>query len=306
MCSATMTTNRAPSIAAIAVACGAGARDRGCADGPTAFRQYWASSRPVHPPFDWETVPRELFENGVAPIDIVARAGDWLARTTRQLTQDRERFFVIGGDHSCAVGTWSGAADALRCSGPLGLIWFDAHLDMHVPTTTHSGAINGMPVAALLGYGAPELTGIVHGGRAITPDHICLIGARSFEPEEIAFARRHGVRIIGMDELSRHGVNAGCAEAHAIASRGAAGYGVSLDLDAFDPMDAPGVGTPEPGGIRASGFLDAWAGLTRASLCVGIEIVEYNPYRDRAGRTARLIADLIAATVREESLQWAG
>jgi arginase family enzyme len=193
----------------------------------------------------------------------------------------------------------------LRHSGLLGLIWIDAYLDMRRPATMHSGAINSMPVATLLGYGTPELASIFRSRGAISPNHICLIGARSFEREEIAFARRHDVRVIGMDELSRRGIEAACAEARAIAGRCVVGYGVSLDLDAFDPADAPGVGTPEPGGIRANEFRAAWADLTCGSLCTGLEIVEYNPYRDRADRTARLIGDLIAATVSEKRLRWA-
>jgi arginase len=251
-------------------------------------------------------MPEVICTDGGTPIDVIARTAGWLAGTTRRLKESGRRFLLIGGDHSCAIGTWSGAAGGLRRFGPLGLIWIDAHMDMHVPATTPSGAINGMPVAALLGYGAPELTGFFRGRSAITPNRVCLVGARSFEPEEIAFARRHGVRVIGMDELSRRGIEGACAEARAIAGGGVAGYGVSLDLDAFDPADAPGVGTPEPDGIRASEFLEAWADLTCSSLCVGAEIVEYNPYRDQAGRTARLIGTLVTATVREERLRWAG
>jgi arginase family enzyme len=149
------------------------------------------------------------------------------------------------------------------------------------------------------------LIGLAGCRAAIDPRHICLVGARSFEPEEIAFARKHDVRVISMDEVARRGIDDALAEARAIASQGVAGYGVSLDLDAFDPADAPGVGTPAPGGIRASEFLNGWTDLTRGTACWGIEIVEYNPHRDQEERTARLISTLVAATVREERMQWA-
>jgi arginase len=208
----------------------------------------------------------------------------------------------LGGDHSCAIGTWIGASQGLR--GPLGLIWIDAHMDMHVPETSPSGAINGMALAVLLGYGAPALTALSRGRGAIAPRNICLIGARNFEPEEIAFAKRHGIRVIEMAELQQRGIADACAEARAIAGRGVAGYGISLDLDVFDPTDGPGVGTPAPGGIKPNQFFDAWIGLTRNGLCIGVEIVEYNPHRDRAGRTAQLLGDLVA-TIGEERLQWA-
>ncbi len=234
---------------------------------------------------------------------LVARTSRWLAWTTRRLTRRRKRFLVIGGDHSCAIGTWGGAAEGLRA--PLGLVWIDAHMDMHVPETSPSGAINGMALAALVGYGAPELTALSYGRGAIAPRNVCLIGARSFELEELAFAKRHGIRVVGMKELHRRGIADACAEARAIAGTGVAGYGVSLDLDVFDPADAPGVGTPARSGIRPSEFVDAWSDLTRSALCVGVEIVEYNPHRDQVGRTAQLLRDLVAATVGDERLQWA-
>lgn len=292
-------------VVAIAAASGAGALDPGCKDGPAAFRRHWDRDTNSRAWLAWEPMPAGLHRDGATPIDAVARTARWLAETTRGLAASGHRFLVIGGDHSCAIGTWSGVSEALRQSGPLGLIWIDAHMDMHVPATTHSGAINGMPVAALLGHGAPELIGIAGGGGAIEPGHICLVGARSYEPEEVEFAKRHGVRVIHGDELLRRGVRDSLAEARAIAGAGTAGYGVSLDLDAFDPADAPGVGTPEPGGIRPGEFLDAWTDMTRSPACRGMEIVEYNPSHDREGRTLRLIGTLATAAVAEERMQWA-
>jgi arginase len=303
-----ITAERTRTIIAVEVACGAGALDPGCKDGPAAFRRQWdqgAFSKDVQ--LVWEPMPRTLCPDGIAPFESVAQTARWLAGSTRRKTDHGSRFLVIGGDHSFAIGTWSGVSGALRPRGPLGLIWIDAHMDMHVPETTHSGAINGMPVAALLGYGAPEFTRLAGYQGAIDRRHICLVGARSFEPEEVAFARRHGVRVIGMDECVRRGIEESLAEARAIASNGTVGYGVSLDLDAFDPADAPGVGTPAPNGIRASEFLGEWVGLIRSPACRGIELVEYNPFRDRESRTARLMSTLVAATaVHDERQQWAG
>jgi arginase len=299
-----MGLNRIPTIA---VACGAGARYPGCKDGPAAFRQYWdrgaggGDTRLL-----WQVLPENLCMDGSAPLDAVARTSRWLAAATCKLTESGDRPLVIGGDHSCAVGTWSGVARAMQGSGPLGLVWIDAHMDMHTPETTHSGAINGMPLAALLGYGSPKLTGIAGDRRALEPRHVCLVGTRSFEPEEMVFAKQHGVRVIQMDEVARRGVADVLAEAHAIATRGTAGYGLSLDLDAFDPTEAPGVGTPAPDGIHAGEFLDAWSSLTADPACRAIEFAEFNPHRDQAGKTARLLGTLVAAAAHEERLRWAG
>jgi arginase len=302
MRAATTITNRIP-IATIAVSCGAGALYHGCEDGPAAFRRYLdRHTAPLEgAQFAWQAMPKDPERGDETTIELIARTARWLAESTRRLAQNGNFFVAIGGDHSCAIGTWNGASEGLQ--EPLGLIWIDAHMDMHLPETTPSGAINGMPLAALLGHGLPQLTALSRG--AIPPDRICLIGTRSYELEEVAFAARHGIRVIGMDEISHRGIEEVCAEARTIADSGAAGYGVSLDLDAFDPADAPGVGTPEAGGIRASDFLPPWADLTSSARCVGIEIVEYNPHRDRADRTARLMSGLVAAAVGEETMQWA-
>lgn len=292
-------TDLAPSrlrrVTAIEVACGAGAIDDGCRDGPAGFLRDGAPL--LHQQgivLAWQPMPDGLCDVGGAALDAVARTGRWLAATTRHLAASGETFVVIGGDHSASIGTWSGVTDALRPSGPVGLIWIDAHMDMHRPETTHSGALHGMPVAALMGHGADALTSIAESGAAVDPRHVCLLGTRSFEPEEVDLATRLGVRVIDTGEIRRRGIGQAFAEAQSIASSGTVGYGVSLDLDVFDPADAPGVGTPVPEGIRAGGFLDPWRLLTRDPKCLGIEIVEYNPWRDQATRTARLMSDLIA------------
>jgi arginase family enzyme len=144
------------------------------------------------------------------------------------------------------------------------------------------------------------LTSVAKTGPAIHPHHACLVGVRSFETEEFELAERLNIRVIRIEDVSRRGVEGVLAEAQAIAADGTAGYGVSLDLDAFDPLDAPGVGTPVPGGIRAATF-DTWSELTRDPKCLGIEIAEYNPGRDDSGRTARLIGKLIASGSKEVS-----
>lgn len=301
------TGSRSQTVAAIEVAIGAGAKDPGCRDGAAGFRQYVEPELCAHGvTLAWQHMPQSLRDLVASPLDMVASTARWTAGVTRRLVSEGDRFLVVGGDHSCAIGSWSGVADALRPSGPLGLIWIDAHMDMHVPETSHSGAINGMPVAALLGYGAPQLTSVAQGGAAIDPRDLCLIGVRSFEPEEVVFAQRHGVRVIDMPEVQRRGIKAVLAEAHAIATNGTVGYGVSLDLDAFDPVEAPGVGTPAPDGIHAANFMAPWSALIEGTSCVGIEIVEYNPARDRAVRTARLMQDLVLAWARRLEVESAG
>src|SRR5687767_7814564 len=116
---------------------------------------------------------------------------------------------VIGGDHSCAGGTWTGVARTLR--GDLGLVWVDAHMDSHTPATSHTGRLHGMPLAWLLGQDDDPLYGLSSG--VLEPRHVALVGVRSFEPEEAARLERLGVRVFMMDEVRLRGLEAVFAEA---------------------------------------------------------------------------------------------
>ena len=275
----------------IGVACGAGARDARCADGPEALRKGGIVSRLQRSGLDaaWSATLKP--PSGTDSLPAVCAVGAQLGRRTHDLVS-RGRFpVVLGGDHSCAIGTWKGIARALAPLGPLGLVWIDAHMDAHTPETTPSGMLHGMPVASLLGCGEPRLAAA--GIEVLDPRRVCLIGVRSFEEGEAALLARLGVKVIQMEEVRRRGLTAVMAEALAIARGGIGGYGVSIDLDALDPWDAPGVGIAVRGGIRAVELRQALAQLGRDPALAALEIAEFNPYRDRNGVTARLVAEII-------------
>src|SRR3954462_1294832 len=120
---------------------------------------------------------------------------------------------VLGGDHSCAGGTWTGVARAVK--GALGLVWIDAHMDAHTPRTSHTGRLHGMPLAWLLGQDDDPLHGLATG--VLEPQHVALIGVRSYEPEERERLERLGVRVIYMSEIAERGIDAVLDEAFAIA-----------------------------------------------------------------------------------------
>jgi len=220
-----------------------------------------------------------------------------LAEETRQSVAAGRKFVVIGGDHSCAVGTWSGARDALAERGPLGLIWFDAHMDAHTPDTSHSGRLHGMPLACLLGHGPAALTGIARHPPALKPENLCLIGVRSYEDGERALLDRLGVRVIYMDELRRIGLRAATQEALAIARRGTAGFGISIDLDVLDPSEAPGVGSRVAGGLAGAEFAEALRLVRDAPDLVGIELAEYDPMLDERFKTEDQMRRLLAGAL---------
>jgi arginase len=200
---------------------------------------------------------------------------------------------VLGGDHSCAGGTWSGVARTLR--GELGLLWIDAHMDSHTPRTSHTGRLHGMPLAWLLGEDDDPLYGLASG--VIDPGHVSLVGVRSFEPEEADRLARLGVRVFMMDEVRSRGLRTVLGEALAIAGRGSAGYGVSIDLDAVTPEEAPGVGTPVAGGIAAAELVAAMELIADGPGPAAVELVEYCPRLDAGGCSAKVAIDLLEAAL---------
>ena len=200
---------------------------------------------------------------------------------------------VLGGDHSCAGGTWTGVARAVK--GPLGLVWVDAHMDAHTPGTSHTGRLHGMPLAWLLGQDDDPLYGLATG--VIEPQHVALVGVRSFEPEEQARLQRLGVRVIYMEEIRRGGLDAALDEALAIATRGTTAFGISIDLDAVSPSEAPGVGTPVPDGLGAAELTHALERIGGRADLAAVELVEYSPRLDRNGISAQVAVDIVRAAL---------
>jgi arginase len=191
---------------------------------------------------------------------------------------------VFGGDHSIAIGTWSGVITSLQAFGQFGLLWIDAHMDAHTPVTSVQGKwgghFHGMPLAHLLGHGDKDLCEIGSKRAKLKGKHVALVGVRSFEPGEQQMLADMGATVFMMEDIKRDGLEAVMKKALDIVTAAPKGWGISLDLDAFDPVDMPGVGTPEPNGIFTSHFLQCWSALKIQTLPKAVEIVEYIPDKD--------------------------
>lgn len=223
----------------------------------------------------------------------VARMCELIAHYTVQAIHHNNPFLTLGGDHSCAIGTWSGAASTLATNEALGLIWVDAHLDGHTPSSSPSGNIHGMPLAALLGHGDPALTQLMSDRTKLLPENTVAIGIRSYEPEEEKLFKELGVRIYFMPEVEERGLNTVMQEAMEIVTSGTHRFGISIDLDGLRPEDAPAVGTPAKGGIIANEFLGLLPDIARHPLFLGAEITEFNPDLTHENTTERLVVDMI-------------
>lgn len=281
---------------------GEGASDPGCKWGARALLEHGLiQALPRHAGAAWAGAVGCDHSAGFDRTALIGHFNADLAAAVLD-TLDRGRLpVVIGGDHSCAVGTWSAMSHAHRQDGPLGLVWIDAHLDSHTPETSESGAVHGMPLAALLGHGARGLTQILNSDAKLRPENVVVIGARSHEPAEAALLERLGVRVMFMPEVAARGFAECVAEAHRTVTRRTAAWGISFDLDALDPIDAPGTGTPVERGIRLGAALDALHGLLHAPGFAAFEMTEYNPHRDVDGRTARAAIALLNGLLRQRT-----
>ncbi len=283
-------------VTVIGAACGCGAPDPDCRRAPETLRACEAFHPAPGQPFAWDGILRPPPGAARHPLPAVRAVCQRLAERVKATLEQGGFPLVVGGDHSCAVGTWSGAHLALRPRGPLGLIWIDAHMDSHTFATTPSGMLHGMPLACLLGHGDPALTRLAAPEAKLDPAHVCLIGVRSFEAGEAKLLHDLGVRVFDMDEVRRRGLDAVFDDALARVTAGTAGFGVSLDLDALDPAeDAAAVGTPVPGGLGRGELLAALARLRGRADFIALELVEYSPHRDPDGATARLAGAIVEA-----------
>jgi arginase len=213
------------------------------------------------------------------------------------MVNENKKFCVLGGDHSCAIGTWSGVHEAISAKGDLGLIWVDAHMDSHTPETSPSGRVHGMPLAVLLGHGDTSLTSILNSSPKIKPENLCLIGIRSYEPGEAALLEKLKIRIYFMEEVRQRGFVAVLQEAVAHVKQHTHAYGLTIDLDSLDPHEAPGVDVPEENGIHVAELYQGLQSIIQDPQLIATEITEFDPTHDQEQKTEKIIAcclDIIA------------
>ena len=200
---------------------------------------------------------------------------------------------VLGGDHSLAAGSVGAAASWAKSQGkPLGLLWIDAHGDMNTPSTTLSGNVHGMPLAALLGDEPRELAGIGGFAPKVRAGETVLIGVRNLDEREKIAVRQSSVHVFTMKDIDRQGIASIAEQAVALAGNGTAGIHVSFDMDVCDPSIAPGVGTPVKGGLDYREAHRLMEIVADSGLLTSLDVVEVNPTLDVRNATAQLGVEL--------------
>ncbi|MBW8687981.1 arginase [Chitinophaga rhizophila] len=229
--------------------------------------------------------------------------------------QESEFPVVISGDHSSAIGTISGikAAYPDKC---LGVIWIDAHADLHSPYTTPSGNLHGMPLAACLGqdnlsckineisdYTASyweQLKAVGVAGAKLDSRHLVYFGVRDTEEPEDLLIASLGIPNYTVSQVRTRGIEICVQDALARLQECDMIY-VSFDVDSMDSDQiSDGTGTPVPEGFDPSEIVSMTQQLFRCGKVICYEIVEVNPLLDHKGnRMAEVAFDILEQVTRE-------
>ncbi len=279
-----------------------GGSRRGVDMGPSAFRiaglreQIAALGRIVVDRGDLPSPIPETRKHGDPTkkfIKEIARVCDRLYQSARASLEEGALPMVLGGDHSLGAGSVAASAAYARAAGkPIGLLWIDAHGDMNTPSSSPSGNVHGMPLAALLGPEPLELSSIGGFSPTVLAEHTALVGVRNLDEREKDLVRNSGVHVYTMKDIDRLGVAAVASKALQVVTDGTAGVHVSFDLDVCDPAIAPGVGTPVKGGLNYREAHLLMEMIAESGLLMALDLVEVNPTLDIRNTTAELGIEL--------------
>lgn len=287
------------SLRFIGYSCGYGAENQGTQDGPDhifespEFKSLRHSFGYRPPRIVAETSKRRQPVPNVKNFYNVLDNMTSLRDITAQTILKNEFPIIIGGDHTQGLGTAAGVKSALGDASTLGLIWLDAHLDAHTPETTPSKNAHGMPLASIMGQGPEEFVTLGSYVPIVSPENIICIGTRSFEAPEAALMNQLGVHIYHQSDIESRGFYDIFHEAVKYLLQRTTHFGMSLDLDVFDPKHAPGVGTPEKNGLNPRDVIPELIQACSLKKAAWLDISEFNPNNDQDNKTAHIILDML-------------
>jgi arginase len=218
---------------------------------------------------------------------------------------------VLAGDHSSAGGTIAGIKMA-RPKNRLGVIWIDAHADIHSPYTTPSGNMHGMPIAISLAEDNldcqvhhpdaatvktwNELKNIGDISPKILPEDIVFIALRDTEKEEDHVLKKLGIKVIPVSVVRKKGIEHVARQALLHLKQCDDIY-VSFDVDSLDSSISRGTGTPVPNGLKEREAEDLLASLMQNHKICCFEITEVNPTLDKENLMAEIAFNILQRSV---------
>lgn len=214
---------------------------------------------------------------------------------------------VLGGDHSLAIGSVSGALRAFGAG--LGVLWIDAHMDLNTPETSPSGNLHGMPLAALTRLSSPgspvweQILNSIVPVSGLEGSHLAWLGLRDVDQGEVQnLGRLPGAVAMTMKDVDRSGMP-GCLDRlrQWIIETGMTHLWVSFDVDSLDPLFAPGTGTAVRGGLTyreghlIAETLSQWIHEDKIVRLAGLDVVEVNPMQDSHDETAKVAVEWVSS-----------
>ncbi len=227
-------------------------------------------------------------------LEPIVHVAEELAKIVEASLQANEFPLLLGGDHSLSLASLYGVSSVHK---NIGVLWLDAHGDFNTDLSTPSGNIHGMILAASAGIGDRRLTHLGEWSPKVSPQNIVIVGARDIDVAEKELLRTHAVSVFTMSEIDQRGISEVMRRALAIAGRHNDGIHLSLDMDALDPKEAPGVGTPVRGGLTYREAHLAMEMIADSSGLVAMDVVEVNPILDRENATAQLAVELVLSAL---------
>lgn len=204
---------------------------------------------------------------------------------------------ILGGDHSISIPSVSAAADHLRragsANGTLGLIWVDAHPDLETPGDDSTNDLNAMSAAHLLDHGVEELRNLRGFSPKISPEKMIYIGLRDVVPEERRLIQDMSIAAYTASDIERLGFASICERSFAQMNEKTDAFVLSFDIDAIDPMEAPGVDYPQPGGLTFREAMLLMEHTNQSEKLALFELVEVNPAKDRDETTSKVAVRLL-------------
>jgi arginase len=275
--------------------------------GSSLFKKHPSVSVPVHNEllFEHQGSPYAKRVRGI--LDIYEK----LSGTVAEALKAHEFPLVLAGDHSTAGGTISGIKAAFPKSR-LGVIWIDAHADLHSPYTTPTGNVHGMPLAAALGednisnrMNKPDKETVELwnklkkiGGVApkINYSDLVYIAVRDVEPEESYLIKKNKVKMFTTNDVKRHGVEKIARDALAYLNSCQLIY-ISFDVDSMDSSISKGTGTPVRNGITEKEAGSLCVRLIQNEKVCCFEIAEVNPTLDKENLMAENTFEILQRVV---------
>ena len=309
------------SVKLIEVKSEVGAGTRGASLGVDAIKiaaldfrsTFFKTFRPMTIPDDNAALYGEVGSRYAKRIKSVLKMYERIAAGVRDVLKDSKFPIILSGDHSNAGGTLAGIKMAYPDSN-IGVIWIDAHADMHSPYTSPSGNMHGMPLAISLGednienkandldYETIELWEMLKNVGGISPKiefrDLMFIALRDFEEQEGYLLKKNKVKVVTTTEFKKTGVTKICREAIKYLSHCDKIY-ISFDVDCLDPSISRGTGTPVKGGINEREAADIILDLIQNERVCCLEFTEINPTLDSENVMAETVFEILQKVVRQ-------